>query len=319
MNIPNNLLIPIRKEYWEVLDSTKLQCFASCPRSFFYQYVLGWKAESLDNSLVFGQAWHSALEHWYRNGMKFELLKEMVDIFIQTYRAKYPEETDVYYKKKSPSQGIAGLLEYVQHYAEDAYKYEVLDVEVGGLVPISQNRSMALKMDTVCRETSSGKVLALEHKTSTIQGQSWARQWSLSIQIGTYLHALELYYGGRNVCVNGAFFYTNKREFTRHACNRSGDSMLNWLLLVNRLWDSIEAEFAILQNDTVEDPAMNSFPMNPTSCNSFAGCPYHDLCVCVPNPLRYAANNEIPIGFEEFWWNPLEDLDKEFEKDVKSL
>lgn len=315
MIIPNSLPVLMHKEYWQTLDSTKLQCFASCPRSFFFQYVLGWKAETLDNSLVFGQAWHEALEYLYKNGLKFEELNKAVELFINTYRKKYPEETDVYYKKKSPSQGIAGLLEYLQNYPEDAYKYEVLDTEVGGLVPIAEDRQIAVKLDLIAKEKSSDSVVALEHKTSTIQGQTWGRQWALSIQIGAYLHTLNTYYNGGRIIVNGAFFYTNKREFSRIICERDAWAMANWLHLVNCLWDSIEREFEVLSNDKAEYTIMHSFPQNPTACNSFAGCPYHDLCTCVANPLRLVAEGNIPIGMEEFWWNPLEGLDKEFKNE----
>jgi CRISPR/Cas system-associated exonuclease Cas4 (RecB family) len=49
-------------ETWQVLDATKLQTYMRCPRKFFFNYVLGWKSEIPSNHLVFGSAWHMAME-----------------------------------------------------------------------------------------------------------------------------------------------------------------------------------------------------------------------------------------------------------------
>ena len=47
----------------QTVDSTKINTFLDCPRQYFFTYVLGWRSDRPNNHLVFGQAWHEAMEH----------------------------------------------------------------------------------------------------------------------------------------------------------------------------------------------------------------------------------------------------------------
>lgn len=314
MKIPSHLPVANHNEVWSILDSTKLQAFSSCPRSFFYEYILGWRAEQTSNHLIFGQAWHDALEHIYRNGMRPECVADAYNLFLQRYRSQFPESTDSWFKGKTPSNALLGLIEYVKNHASDAYDLEVLDTEVGGQVAIADDRLITVKLDLIARKGS--KIMALEHKTGSACGQSWERQWALSIQVGAYLHALNSAYpsyGRATIVVNGTFFYVKERKFLRVPCIRSGEAMLNWLNTVNSLYDRIEYELEVLSGCTADDCILKAFPMNPTACNNYAGCQFHDLCTCVPNPLSRAMSGP-PSGFVEFWWNPLAEVKNDLQK-----
>lgn len=316
MQIPNSLPIPRKDELWGIVDSTKLQSFCSCPRQFFYEYVLGWRPEASSNHLIFGQAWHEALEHLYRTS--FKEVAPAFELFLEVYRKEFPETTDGWFKGKSPQNAMLALVEYAQMYASDLYDFQVLDSEVGGLVSIqdsegnpSKVREMAVKLDLIVQKEDT--IFALEHKTGSQCGESWARQWKLSIQIGAYLHALLSAYPDQNVentsvVVNGTFFYTKERKFLRVPCLRSSAAMLDWLSTVNTLYSRIEDNFYLLSTQSDKDTVLEAFPKHPTACNNYAGCKYHDLCVCVQNPLRLVGD-EPPIGYTLFWWNPLESVE----------
>lgn len=310
LHIPNQLPVPAHPEFWQVLDSTKLQCYCHCPRQFFFEYVLGWRAERSSNHLIFGQAWHEALEHLYKEGFSQEQLSPAFNKFLTCYRRDFPESTDTWFKGKSPENAAAALLEYIAEYPQDAYEIEVLDTEVGGQVGIGHDRFITVKLDLVGRRK--GRIIALEHKTGSACGESWANQWKLSLQIGAYLHALNACYGREEdnptVYVNGTFFYVKSRKFMRVPVMRSGVSMLNWLSSVHVLMDRIEEDFNKLQGDSPEDMTMDAFTMQPTACSNYAGCQFHDLCTCVGNPLKL---KEPPTGFIEYWWDPLSDIKKE--------
>lgn len=313
LKIPSILPVPRREDMWNILDSTKLQCYCACPRQFFFEYVLGWRREYTSNHLVFGRAWHEALEHIYKTNFSPQELSTAYDKFLQNYRQEFPESTDSWFKGKTPDNALMALVEYTKEYASDAYEINVLDTEVGGSVGIGRDREIAVKLDLV--GIKAGKIMALEHKTGSQAGETWANQWKLSIQIGAYLHALTACYPCEDylptIFVNGTFFYVKSRKFLRVAMQRAGFAMLNWLTTVHSLMDRIEVDFEKLSTCSAEQEVLEAFPMHPTACTSYAGCQFHDICTCVANPLKYVG--EPLTGFVEYWWNPLEEVKKEIE------
>jgi hypothetical protein len=48
--------------------------------------------------------------------------------------------------------------------------------------------------------------------------------------------------------------------------------------------------------------------MNTETCGGYNGCLYRDMCNSWGNPLRYL--DSIPSGFEERFWNPVDERDK---------
>lgn len=309
LRLPDSLPIPDHSDKWEVLDSTKLQSYCACPRQYFYEYVLGWRREYTSNHLIFGRAWHEALEHLYKTKFAPEEIPTAYEKFLADYRAELPESTDSWFKGKTPDNALLALVEYTKEWANDAYEIEVLDTEVGGKVGIGQDREITVKLDLVGIKDK--KIMALEHKTGSQAGETWANQWKLSIQIGAYLHALMACYPCEGydptIWVNGTFFYVKSRKFIRVPMQRSGAAMLNWLTTVHTLIDQIEGDFTKLAKCSVEDPVLDAFPMHPTACTSYAGCQFHDLCTCIANPLQYVGEEPL-TGFREYWWDPLEEV-----------
>lgn len=311
MRIPNNLPVPDKREFWSVLDSTKLQCYARCPRKYFFEYVLGWASDGISNHLVFGKSWHEALEYLYKNRLQLSEIPRAYEIFMQCYREELPENTDDWFKGKSPNRIPQALVEYCQTHASDVYEWEILATEIGGQVPISDIRMLALKMDIVARNKDN-LIFGVEHKTGSQAGRTWEMQWSTSIQIGTYLHALAASYTDRadmaRILVNGAFFYVKDTKYVRLWQQRVGWAMINWLDTVNNLYSMIEDDFERLTTCEDGHTTLESFYMNPTACTDYGGCSFFDLCIGIGNPLRYC-QKELPItGYKYRWWNPLEDI-----------
>ena len=67
--------VPV-SDCWSVLDPSKIKTFKQCPRQFFYEHVLGWRSKEPNLHLVFGEAWHQALEHLFNNGMSSNKIAE---------------------------------------------------------------------------------------------------------------------------------------------------------------------------------------------------------------------------------------------------
>lgn len=311
MNIPINLPVPDKREFWQVQDSTKLQCYARCNRRYFYEYVLGWAPDAVSNHLIFGQAWHEALEHLYQHKLQLTEIPAAYEKFIKCYRAELPENTDSWFKGKHPGIIPQALVEYCQTYAADVYDWKILATEIGGIVPISADRMLALKMDVVAQDNS-GLIFAVEHKTGSVAGRTWTMQWATSIQIGTYLHALACSYCDSaekaKICVNGTFFYVKDRKYERTWQRRAGWAMLDWLDTVNNLYDRIEYDFDRLSACKDSDTTMQAFMKSPTACTDYGGCPFFDLCTSIANPLQYGMTGAPITGFKERWWNPLAEV-----------
>ena len=47
---------------WDWMDSSKLKCYSTCERMFFYKYVCGYDSRTKSRHLVIGDAWHKMME-----------------------------------------------------------------------------------------------------------------------------------------------------------------------------------------------------------------------------------------------------------------
>ena len=304
--------MPTPPEAWRILDSTKLQSFLTCERQFFWEHVLGWKPEQISNHLIFGQAFHHALESLIRGGLTDEALTEGYERFLAHYRmAGFSEDTDAIYYPKTPARALEALIAYVQRYASDAEKYEVLHTEVSGGVGIGEGRHLHFRWDTVLRERDTGLVVSQEHKTGS-STWNWAMQWALKLQIDNYTFGLHRLYDPKEVKgveVNGIFFLKNSGarggktiDFMRVPCYRTIDRMHAWYWTLHDTIDRLEFEFERLATCQVSETVMMAFPMRTESCAKYTGCPYHDLCCTWANPL--AQLTRIPPGFIIEHWDP---------------
>lgn len=290
---------------------------------YFYRYMLGWDLDIPAQDLWFGESWHRAREYQLLNG--YDDVQGAYDKFITCYREKYAPEEDEYYSPKTPTAVLNGLITFSTDRLADLNENEVVELdgqkmtEISGKVPVDDNRFLHYRMDSIIRNKESGKIFSWDHKTTSenyIKGRYWADQFFLSIQAGTYTHCLYCMFPiedvlGIEFCGTGFTFLKRgsaNRPAGYHVTLRrvpawkTADQMNAWLWTVNDLLDEIERETDRLFHCKESDAVMMAFPMNPTSCTSFRGCPYHDYCISWPNPLRNAY--EPPLGFVSRFWDP---------------
>lgn len=311
-------LIPEVKQH-AIQDSTKVNAFKLCPRRYFYEYVLGWRPETPSNHLVFGSAWHKAMEVLLEKGYDAEYVMEAHQAFLEEYRKTFPPETDELFHPKTPDNALLVLAKYAQHYYSDHRDFDVLHIEVGGRVGINDEQSVYFKMDSICQNERG--IFSLEHKTAS-SFYLWDQQWPLSMQVGTYTHVLYCMYPAADVTgvrMNGVQFKKVKQpwfdlaqgkegkfqppyDFLRFDAFRSRDQMHNWLWTAQYWLDQIQANFNWLKECSDSDPLLYSFPCNANGCTAYGGCPWFDFCNSWQNPLRRCS--EPPIGFEVNHWDP---------------
>lgn len=289
---------------WDIVDSSKLNTFLQCPRRYFFEYMLGWQSTAPNNHLRFGEAWHVAMEHILLNGYDPPSLAEAFDKLLVCYRQEFPKETDELYSPKTPTRAMMALAEYADRYRHDLDEFEVLYTEISGTVPIGEDAVMYFRLDSIVKGSIGHK--SFEHKT---KGGSitalWGLQWLQSLQIGTYNHVLYCLYPENEVdgiSINGAGFLKTKFDFQRIPIKKTKTQMQVWLDTV-RYWRSqIRNEMEILRNCSDSDDVLNAFPLNPSSCDRYFGCPFLDYCQAWANPLREC--DELPLGFKIDFWNP---------------
>ena len=108
MNDTNPYPIP-QDETWWVLDSTKIQEFQECPRSFMFKRLFGWAPVAENLHLTAGSAFHDGMEYLLVNGIKKESLQGAIDITLKTYYEKLTKIVNT--ERPIPSEFMIKLLE----------------------------------------------------------------------------------------------------------------------------------------------------------------------------------------------------------------
>jgi len=298
----------------DVLDSTKVQAYQSCPRMFFYEYMLGWRSARPNNHLHFGKAVHIALEHIILHGYRVEAVMEALEMFNQEYRAFFPEETDVIYSPKTPTRFFDMLIQYLKTYPDDLTRYEVYKTEFGGTVSLSPRHALAFKMDTVLIDKETGLYCSLEHKTKggNYIGDGYYYEHMMGIQVGTYTHVLNCMVPPSKV--SGVIINclcmkkTKKPEYIlqRFPIMLSNVQMYKWLENTKAWMDKIYRDVEDLEASSPSNDIMKCFVMNGRSCTNWGRtCIYLDMCTSHANPLQHI--ERMPTDLEVSHWNPLEE------------
>lgn len=289
---------------WEIVDSSKLTEFMDCPRKYFYRHVLGWKSTAPNNHLIFGQAWHNAMEHLLLTS--YDQVDEALMMFLAEYRQTFGPETDELFVPKTPSKADEAIKVYAQQFRSDLSDFKVLYTEIAGSVMINEHDVMHFRMDTILEDKDTGKKWSLDHKTGQRKGRTWTDKWLLSTAAGLYTHVLYCLYPReqvKGVKYRGTFFYKSKGpEFEEVPCWLTLPQMQNWLWTTNYWFNMLRSNYELLSQCNDEEEVMMCFPMNTESCTKYFGCAYHDFCTAWQNPLKKCEHP--PMGFEVGFWNP---------------
>lgn len=296
---------------WQIHDATKIQSYMDCPRSYFYEFILGWRPDSPNIHLEFGSAWHLAMEHLIINGYGDVSILEAYLKLTNYYRQFFSEVMDETYHPKNPGMALLGLQRYALEYVND--KFTPLYTEIAGSVTLTDKYTLSFKIDSIL-DTPDG-IKSREHKTGSQLSRPWMDQWLLKMQTGVYNHVLYCLFPRERVWgveINGAIFSKKEVKFQRVPARRTVEGMENWYW--NTIWwlDDITADIERLKQCDPTDTIMRCFKMNTENCTKYFGCRYHDFCSVWGNPLSRCS--EVPTGFKVEYWNP-----KAEEEDAKTV
>lgn len=295
----------------DVVDSSKLGTLMDCPRRFFYEHVLGWRVDKFgeDFHLVFGEAWHRAIEVLSHIGFDDEALMRAFTVFQEYYAQHFDVDAEMH-KNKTLANVLRGLALYSGLYKHSGFK--TLYTEVSGVVPVSDTRSIHFRLDNISEKD--GQVYVLDHKTGSTFSRSWYDQWSTSNQMSCYTHAAYCHFDPSTVWgvrIRGILFQQQKlaeKDLVEVPVHKTMEMMQAWLVNVNRWFDVIDQEFDKLASATANDDVMAAFPLNTQSCTKYFGCPFITFCTAWANPLRRCG--VPPSDFKVAHWDP-RDRDKD--------
>lgn len=308
-------MTPQEHPTWDIFDSSKVQQYITCPRSYFYRYVLGWETEGENIHLVFGDAWHKAIEVIYMSGgvkHDVDLISAAYDRFLEVFTSKFPTY-DEGHKAKSADNALLALDEWCRLYS--GADEEVLCTETAGKVPIDDNYSLTFRVDTLLHDRRG--LVNRDAKTGSALTAVWEAQWNLKTQIGTYTHALYALAPALGVDrkdvfgieIDGAIFRMIKKDgkpnnaFIRVDMRKTLESLNMWLHNVRHYIYNIVNDTDKMMREGDSPEVMESFPLNTEACCMYHRvCKYHDFCIAWSNPMRRCA--EVPMDFKQEWWDP---------------
>ena len=269
-------------------DPSSISCFLECPRKFYYRYVIGLEKREKPASLVFGEAVHLALAEYYRGRS-----------MVEAIRVASPLLNEVEEERRGKEAFKVIMEAYAEQYPREKEVFEVEAVEVEGAIEVGEVL-LCFRLDMYARFQNG--VVVVDHKTTSSMGMHFFRRFRPNFQIDAYAFALKEMVGRCDgVLING--IYVGKSpKFGRELSSRTPrehavfkETLGCVVEEMRRCWEA------------------RKWRMNTTACNTYAGCPFRDLCIygeernieeaefvearCLPLPSKLTQN-----GFSEEDW-----------------
>lgn len=256
------------------VDNTMLQCFARCPRQYYWRHVRHLVPSTTGGSpaLNFGRAIHKALEERYKG----QDLESQLRSFKETLD---PSAID---DKRNFETGLLLLLDYDKKWGKE--QWEVLGVEESLTFELAKDVLFCARIDL--RVKMMGSVYVVEHKTSGRAGWFVPRP---NHQLSGYSYGGRLVGGeAEGAIVNILYVYapsTKKSmndKFHRAMTHREDIELEEW-----RHW--------VMWQKGLIDRCIESkwFPIQTNECFR---CVYKDLCNTTnPEFLEECVNSSYKI------------------------
>lgn len=297
----------------EVLDSTMITTYRSCPHKFFREYCQHWKSATPSVHLHAGAAFAKGLEaarkaFWGRGTDAVTAMEEGMGALLTAYGDfDCPEDST-----KSATR-MAGALEYYfERYplAEEMAPPHMIHGEPAVEFNFAEPLPI-LHPDTgnpliLCGRFDqivdyAGGVWGEDDKTASQLGASWPKQWDMRFQFSTYC------WGARRAGLPLNGFLVRGISILK----RGYDTMQaityrpEWMLerweqgMLATVEDMVAAWNRHQGRESCREHPM-PFPLNEgDACTAYGGCPQRTVCLS-ENPEPWLAS-----GFVQRVWNPL--------------
>lgn len=295
-------------------DSTKLDDYERCPRLDFWRHIAGWGLAVASVHLNFGAAIHKAMDYLITHGVRPANVDGAFNAFMQEWLAR-GERAEVEPGPKTPMNARLALEAYVARYEQEDADIEPGQIEVPGLVPVTEDWSLYVNIDRVTKNRD-GRWIIWDHKTASALTDYWQAQWVLHAQFNAYVHALACVVPieeVEGVLVNGLILRYAKsgkglgNDFVRVPVRKLPQDIAAWHSDTCGLLRDFEMDLEECYNCCSSRPQLHAFRKRPGSCTKYNSlCPYHFLCSTGENPLKLIERygDCLPDGMEKKFWNP---------------
>ena len=294
----------MRPEFPQVIDSTLLAAFRSCPQKAYRMYFEHWKPTGESIHLVAGAAFARGLEvtrhAFYSDGQSADdALQAGIEALIIAYGDfQAPEGSN-----KTLERMCGAMDFYFERYPLEKDKAQPLvlpsgkrAIEFSFATPLEYAHPLsgdpiiyAGRSDMIC--TFAEGVYIEDDKTTSQLGASWSKQWDLRSQFTGYCwSAREAGIPVNGVLVRGVSILKTKYDTLQAITYRSEWEIQRWYQQVLRDLARMEACWRSGIWDYDLDHA----------CAEFGGCALTTVCKS-PSPETW-----LPMYFERRRWDPLE-------------
>lgn len=309
-----------------MVDNTMISDHRTCDRYFYYRHIRGLTPETTSPALVFGSAWHDAMDVVWKlltKNPEIDTTKcaelAFLDWHINWKKAGFPGldemsgDIDYRFAVRNPATALEMIYSYIEKRRSFISKCEMIAIEQPFAVPLDPRDNNLIyvgRLDKVVKHE--GEIKIIEHKTSSEYAKgpgfkrSFADSFSPNSQIDGYLFAGRMLYGShcRNILVDAALVHKEHHDtFAFFPIRRQEAHLDAWLWETRVRIDQIEANLSAFTKSPKSAPYMAAFPKNTSSCTKYNGCQYLDLCKMWANPK---GREEVPDGFKYEVWEPFD-------------
>jgi hypothetical protein len=278
----------------------------TCPREYYLGMVLHRRGKGKSPALVFGSAWHKAMEIHYKSGGDRDLVHYAV-----TQAWEGHDSADDY---RTLNRVLLDYDRYRKQYGDDPTGEDAKTVGTVGdmLVELSTNAQGAAlvhpwagKLDRIIQ--LDGLYYVEDHKTTSRLDKHFFRQFELSNQMMGYTYlakALLPQLPVVGVRINVSHVLTAKTEFHRKLITFSPAQITRWTAQTNIWMTKLSEDYEQLKVEAGLIPDV-AFPQHfgDNGCSRKYGmCGYWPICSSSPKLQEGVLLREYEINP----WNPLE-------------
>lgn len=283
-----------------VWDSTSVSAFMACPYKYMLSIVEGWQPRRRSPHLVFGIALHSAFERYHKlRALDASHDEALAVVVSQSYFRQLLEEHPDRIPEGEPTKTTHTLLRtivwYLDQFRDDPAKTHVLlngkpAVELSFTFPLPGGFSYCGHFDRIVE--FSDRLWITDYKTtkSALDARYFA-QFKPSIQFAGYTIAGQVVFDApvKGVIVDAVHLAVTSSDFARQTIHFSPGELDEFL-------EDLQTVLAFAKQ-CAED---RSWPMNPTACHHYGGCPFRKVCSHPP----HVRENFLRSDFERQVWDP---------------
>lgn len=306
-------------DYCKEIDYSSLSTYLSCPRKFFFQYIMHLRPAgppSLD--LIFGSCWHLGLEKAYTAIRDHQLTdpKALAAISSEWFNKLWHLEAEGHFDPdiafpKSPTRATDMYYNYWQQFAQTDSSCQIIAIEEPFTIDLGESYPNYIgRLDMALLRNDDLEIY--EHKTSKYANQITFAGYNNSLQCEGYLTAGHLYFDKLpRIIYNLALCQKTKIEHFRHTVTKKLTKIDRFIFEVQEHTQQIMYQLAVLENFRHHNYAISDkevimpcFPRHPgLACTEyFRLCSFYDLCMMRNNPNTWSL--EPPSGYVYYEWNP---------------